>query len=194
VGAGVGVPTCPRQQPAAPAVTAAGFTALYDHCLESGLKARLGFSAVDGGQSFSVSCYVPVPASTTAAAGKRRRRHHRRRKRGRAATSAPEGLARVCPPSVADAAAPSPPPTQATSSPPSPEIASPPAKKTSKRRNEIELLRDCDDYDGDDELLLSPPPSRTQPASSTSTPISPPHQATLPPNSPPTAAVPPVPI
>ncbi len=159
MGAGAGVSTCPRQQPAVPAVTAADFTALYDHCIASGLKARLVFSAVAGGQSFTVSCHVPVPASTTAVAGKRRRRHRRRQKRGRAATSAPDGPARVCPPSVADTAAPSPPPTQAPSPPPSPEITSPPVKKTRKRRNEIELLRDCDDYDGDDKLLLSPLPS-----------------------------------
>jgi hypothetical protein len=142
VGAGAGVSTCPRLQPAVPAVTAANFMTLYYHCFASGLQARLVFSAVARGQTFNVSCHVPVPASTTAVAGKPRRHHRRRRKRGGATTSAPESPARVRPLSLANTAAPSPPPTQALSPPPSPEIASPPAKKTRKRRNELELLRD----------------------------------------------------
>ncbi len=152
VGVGAGASTCPKQQPAVPAVTAADFTALFDSCLAGGLKARLVFSAVAGGQTLTLSCHLPVPASTTAVAGKRRRRRHRRRrKRGRAAISAPEDQARVSPPIRSNPTAPTLP--QAPPLFPSLEIASPPAKKIRKRRNELELLRD---YDGEDELLLSP--------------------------------------
>jgi hypothetical protein len=53
--------TCLQQQPA---VTTADFTALYDRCLASGLKARVVFSYVDGHQTLSISCTFPAPASS----------------------------------------------------------------------------------------------------------------------------------
>ncbi len=61
-----------KQQPAA---IAADFTALYDWCLASGLKARVVFSHAAGRQTLTISCNFPAPAETTAAAGKRRCRH-----------------------------------------------------------------------------------------------------------------------
>ncbi len=132
VGVGAGASTCPRQQPAVPAVTAADFTALFDSCLAGGLKARLVFSAVAGGQTLTLSCHLPVPALTTAVARKRGPccRHRRRRKRGRAAISAPEDQAHVSPLIPSNPAAPTPP--QASPLWKSPEIAPPPAKKTGK--------------------------------------------------------------
>jgi hypothetical protein len=62
--------TCPG-----PAVTAAEFSALYERCLASGLKARLVVSHAAGCQAIMVSCSIPVLAVTATAAG---RRHHRR--------------------------------------------------------------------------------------------------------------------
>jgi hypothetical protein len=44
----------------------------------------------------------------------------------------------------------------------SPEIVTPPKKKPRKWRNEVELLRDCDESS---EIFLSPPPSRDSPPS-----------------------------
>jgi hypothetical protein len=49
----------PLQQPA---VSAEDFTALYERCLASGLKARVVFSHAAGCQTISVSCTFPVPA------------------------------------------------------------------------------------------------------------------------------------
>ncbi len=87
-------PSSPAQQPA---VLAAEFTALYDRCLASGLKARVVLNYTAGCQTFTVSCSFPVPAETSAAAGRRRRCHRRRRRHGRAATAAPADPARASP-------------------------------------------------------------------------------------------------
>jgi hypothetical protein len=119
--------SCPGQQPA---VIAAEFTALFDRCLASGLKARLVFSHAAGHQVLTVSCNFPVPAANTATAGKRRCCHRRPRRRGRTANVAPDAPARVTTPPIATPAAPSP-----TLGPHllSPETAPPPAKRTRKR-------------------------------------------------------------
>jgi hypothetical protein len=143
--------TPPLQQPA---VIAADFTTLYDRCLASGLKARDVFSHAAGRQTLTVSCIFPAPAETTAAAGKRRRHHRRRRRRGRAATAALDVPARATSPTAAPPAASTPQPEMPTLLP---EIAPPPMKKPRKWRNEVELLRDCDESS---EIFLSPPPSR----------------------------------
>jgi hypothetical protein len=167
--------TRPPQQPA---VIAADFTALYDRCLASGFKARVVFSYAAGRQTLSVSCIYPAPAETAAAAGKRCRRHRRRRRRGRVAAATPVVPARTTPSTavIADASMPHPatpalppeialPPTHSarpTPSPESPDNAPPPVKKPRKRRNEIELLRECRESN---EIFLSPPPGRESPYS-----------------------------
>jgi hypothetical protein len=105
--------------------------------------------------------------------------------RGRATTAACEEPA--LPSSLPVAAAGGDPPLPALSTPPhtsqtlpSPELLTPPAKRTRRRRNEVELLRD---HEEDNELLLSP---FSAPAT--------PHTATLhastPPTTPTTTAVP----
>jgi hypothetical protein len=69
--------TCPGSQPA---VTAADFSALYQRCMASGLKARTVISHAAGCQIFTVSCNIPVPAMTKTVTGRRRCRrllHHR---------------------------------------------------------------------------------------------------------------------
>jgi hypothetical protein len=66
--------TCPGQ-----AVTAAEFSALYERCMASGLKAHLVVSHAAGCQAITVSCSIPVLAVTATAAG--RRRHCRRHRR-----------------------------------------------------------------------------------------------------------------
>jgi hypothetical protein len=132
--------SCPVQQPA---VIAADFLALYNRCLASGLKARLNFSHSAGHQVLTVSCNLPEPAVNLAAAGKRRRRHRRRQRRARAAIAS----ARVSTPPTATPAAPTPaaPSPAVGPCPLSPETAPPPVKRTRKRRNELELLRDWDE-------------------------------------------------
>ncbi len=152
----------PAQQPA---IIAAEFTALYDRCLASSLKAHVVFNHTAGCQMLTVSCSFPVPAETSTTAGRRPRRHRRRRRRGRAATSAPAAPAWATP-----ATAPLPVVSTLLLTTPvqSPETAPPPVKKPRKRKNEVELLRDCRE---DSEILLFPPPSR---GSLTSLPPSPP--------------------
>jgi hypothetical protein len=146
-------PACPEPQPAV--ITAADFSALYQRCMASSLKARVIISHAAGCQVLTVSCSIPVPAVTDTAAG---RRHRRRRRRGRATTAACEEPA--LPSSLPVAAAGGDPPLPALSTPPhtsptppSPEFLTPPAKRTRRRRNEVELLRDHVD---DNEMLLSP--------------------------------------
>ncbi len=65
--------TCPGS-----VVTAAEFSALYERCMASGLKARLVISHAAGCQAITVSCSLPVLAKTAAAAGRRRYRRRRR--------------------------------------------------------------------------------------------------------------------
>jgi hypothetical protein len=48
-----------------PAVTAAKFSALFDRCMVSGLKARWDISHAAGCQVINVSCSLPVTAETT---------------------------------------------------------------------------------------------------------------------------------
>ncbi len=153
---GEGARAVEHTRPPQLAVIAAEFSALYDRCLASGLKARVVFSHAAGRQMLSVSCSFPVPAETTVAAGRRRRRHRRRRRRGRAATAAPVAPAQATPASP-PIAVPSVVSTPQLETPmQSPETAPPPVKKPRKRRNEAELLRDCGESN---EILLSPPPS-----------------------------------
>jgi hypothetical protein len=163
----------PAQQPA---VLAAEFTALYDRCLASGLKARVVLNYAAGRQTFTVSCSFPVPAETSAAAGRRHCRHRRHRRRGRAATAAPADPARASPSTapLPVVAMPRPATPRPTTPVQSPETTPPPVKKTRKRKNEVKLLRDCGE---DSEILLSPPPSRGSltsppPSSPTSPPAS----------------------
>jgi hypothetical protein len=61
---------------------------VVEHCMVSGLKARLVISHAAGCQAITVSCSLPVPAEAATTAGRRRRRH--RRQRGRTATTARE--------------------------------------------------------------------------------------------------------
>jgi hypothetical protein len=73
-----GIPACSGSQPAA--LSVAEFSALYEHCVASGLKASISFRHAAGVQVITVTCNVPVPAATDTAAG--RRRWRRRRKEG----------------------------------------------------------------------------------------------------------------
>jgi hypothetical protein len=120
----------PLQQPA---VSAADFTALYERCLVSGLKACVVFSHAAGCQTLSLSCTFPVPAGSTVAAGKRRRRHRHSRRRGqgrsRAATAAPEVPVPATSPSAASTAVQT---LQSAMPVLSPENAPPPMKKPRK--------------------------------------------------------------
>jgi hypothetical protein len=64
-------PACTGLQPS---VTAADFSALYQHCMASGLKAHVSISHVVGGQVFTVTCMLPaLPAVIDSTAGRRRR-------------------------------------------------------------------------------------------------------------------------
>jgi hypothetical protein len=55
-----------------PAVSTADFTALYEHCLASGLKARVVFSHITGLQIATVSCSLPTTVINDATAVNRR--------------------------------------------------------------------------------------------------------------------------
>jgi hypothetical protein len=171
--------TRPLQQPA---VTAADFTALYDRCSASGLKARVVFSHTAGHQTLTLSCTFPAPAEFTAAAGKRHRRHCRRQRRGRAATAAPGDPDQATSPTAAPTDGPMPQQAILVQSPESPP---PPLKKLRKRRNEVELLRDCNE---NNKMSISPPPIRcstSSPPPSAAFQPSPSSQPTPPSDSPP---------
>jgi hypothetical protein len=153
-----GLPACSGSQPAA--ISAADFSALYECCMASGLKASVKFSHAAGVQVLIVTCNVPDPAATDTAAGRRRRRHRHRRRRRRSATaeceepSPPLSPAAVAAVTTAGSTPPALPPSPpAPPTPPSPETQPPPAKKMRRRRNELELLQDSED---DNELTLSP--------------------------------------
>ncbi len=172
--------SCPEQQPV---VIAADFMALFDRCLASGLKARLIFSHAAGHQVLTVTCNLPAPAVNLAAAGKRRRRHRRRHRRRQRRGRAAKASARVSTPPTATPAAPTPaaPSPALGPCPLLPETAPPPAKRTRKRRNKVELLRD---WDESSEFLFSPLPSRSTSPSPTPLPANLRSQPTPPPNSP----------
>jgi hypothetical protein len=163
-----------------PAVTAAEFLALFHHCMASGLKARMVTSHAAGCQAITVTCNLPASTETTTTAGGRHRRRRHRRWRGRAATAARAVPAQLSSPVAAapmggDISSPS-----VTPPPPSlPKLQPPPAKRTRKRQNEVELLRDSE---VETDLLLSPlscpatPPSNASPpppAPTTPSPASP---------------------
>jgi hypothetical protein len=172
-----GIPACSGSQPAA--LSVAEFSALYERCVASGLKASVSFRHAAGVQVITVTCNVPVPAATDTAAGRRRRRRRHKRRRRRAATAGRQEPVPLSSPSWPAAVAAvftagSTPPARsrtppAPPTPPSPETQSPPSKRTRRCRNELELLRDSED---DNEIILSPlspsgpakPPSATPPS------------------------------
>jgi hypothetical protein len=155
--AGAGEPACPTTQPAPagpapqPAVSSADFSALYEHCLASGLKVRLMFSHAAGIQSITLSCSLPT-ATKIAIAEKRRRR--RRRHQGRRGAAITVGAnTNLLPYTDVAATAVAAPAGCNVSAPSSPEISTPPPKRKRRRCNEVELLQEPE-MDG--ELLLSP--------------------------------------
>jgi hypothetical protein len=138
-----------------PAVSRQDFLALYERCIDSGLRARIVFRHQAGSREVLISCRLCAPPPETCAPANASRR---RRRRNCAPASA---AAYTVQPTVPDAplhtatTQPSPPPPEVTSPA---TIASPPAKRTRKaarRRCEAELLRD-NDSDDDDVLQLSP--------------------------------------
>jgi hypothetical protein len=134
-------PACTGSQPS---VTAADFSALYQGCMASGLKARVTISHVVGCLVFAITCTLPVPAVIDSTAGRRCRCRRRRQRRGRAATAADVELPQPSPPVASTGGNSSQPaPSLPPPAPPPislPEIRSPPAKRTRRRRNEVELL------------------------------------------------------
>jgi hypothetical protein len=135
-----GLPACSGSQRAA--ISAADFSALYQRCVASGLKASVNFSHAAEVQVLTVTCNVPDPAATDTAAGRHRRRRPRRRRRGHAATAACEELALSLPPAAVAAVTTAgstlpalPPLPPAPPSPPSPETQPPSAKKTRRSWN-----------------------------------------------------------
>jgi hypothetical protein len=152
-----GEPACFKPQPV---VSTAEFSALYERCLASGLKARMFFSHAAGMQIVTVTCSLPTTSATDATVVRRRRRRRRHRRRVRAATTAGNSTDGAPPTCTANSAVAAPAGDDPT--PPSPEVTTPPAKRTRKRRNEVELLRDVD---GEGDLLLSPPSCLASPRS-----------------------------
>jgi hypothetical protein len=112
------------------------------------------FSHAAGRQMLTVSCSFPMPAETSVAAGRRRRCHRRRRRRGRAATVAPVAQAWATPTTPSITIPPVVSTPQLVIPMQSPETAPPPVKKLRKRRNEVELLRECGESN---EQSSSPP-------------------------------------
>jgi hypothetical protein len=171
VGTSLGEPAVSRPLPP---VCAADFSALYDRCMQSGLKARVSFNHAAGLQTVTLTCILPDPSTPAATTVKRRRHCRRRTRRDRAAaiTAACDNQSRPQP-SSPGTAAPSCENAQAkTPSPLPPEVAPPPAKRVRKRHNEAELLRESED---ESELLLSP--LSTQAAPVTPPPCTPPSSA-----------------
>jgi hypothetical protein len=155
-----------------PAVSIAEFSALYERCMASGLKAHVVISHATGAQTITLTCNMPASSAAATSGARRRRRCRRRRRRRREATTVgacTEGSLTSTAASATTATAGGSPPT-----PPSPEVMSPPPKRVRRRRNELELLRDAE---GEGELLLSPlsctspsPPSPSPPPSSSPSP------------------------
>jgi hypothetical protein len=137
-------PACYTSQPA---VSIADFSALYERCVASGLKARVVFGHVAGIQTITVTCNLPA-SSAAATTGARRRRRQRRRRVATTMGACTEGNSTDIVASATAATAGGNAPT-----PPSPEAVSPPPKRIWRQRNEVELLRGAE---GEDDLLLSP--------------------------------------
>jgi hypothetical protein len=76
-------PACFKPQPA---VSTADFSALYEQCLASGLKARMVFNQAAGIQVITVTCSLPTSA-TAAIVVRCCRRRRRRQRCGSAATT-----------------------------------------------------------------------------------------------------------
>ncbi len=156
-----GVATCVGETacPSPPtSVSAADFSAFYDRCMQSGLKARMAFNHAAYVQTVTVMCILPATNTPTASAGRRCRRRCRKR-RSRAATATAACESQVPPQPQQDAATPAceTTPLLSTATPPPtspPEIEPPPAMRVRKRRNEAELLREPEE---EGELLLHPP-------------------------------------
>jgi hypothetical protein len=147
-----------------PAVSRLDFLALYERCIDSGLRTRIVIRHQDGSHEISISCRLSAPP-VDAHAPTYARRRRRRRNRAPIAAAASQSASQPAQGARAHST-----PSPTASSPPketSPTtVASPPAKRTrkaAKRRCEAELLRESN---ADDELLLSPiSPARTAPLS-----------------------------
>ncbi len=127
VAASVGEPVYSRS---APSVSAADFSALYELCMKSGLKALVAFHHAAGRQTVTVTCTLPASTTSAAPAGKRRRRRHTRR--GRAAAERDTHMRPQLSSPTATAPACDDPPPRSTPTPP-PVAASPPAKRVRRR-------------------------------------------------------------
>ncbi len=141
-------PACFKPQPA---VSTDYFSALYEQCLVSGLKACVVFSHAAGTQVITVTCSLPTTFATASTVVRRCRRRRRRQRRRHAATSAGDSTY-GSPSTYVAASAIAAPAGRDGPMPSSPEVTTPPAGRTLRRRNEVELLRDVD---GEGDLLLS---------------------------------------
>ncbi len=163
------------------AVLRQDFLALYERCIDSGLRTRLLLRHQAGSNEITISCRLSAPTSDAYAPtdARRRRRQHKR-----APVAAGTSLAPPLDPVIPHPTAPSSPTSTPRGSPPPAETASPPAKRTrkaAKRRCEAELLRDCV---SDEDLQLSPishcrlaPPINPNPAPAVPPPPDPPPAA-----------------
>jgi hypothetical protein len=155
-------PACYTTQPA---VSIAEFSALYERCMASGLKARVVISHAAGAQtSIFRCCYhwceAPQP-STAQTCCHHRGRLHGRNLHGHCSLSDCRHSRRKHPHATHTTFA---------------EAITPPPKRIRRRRNEVELLRGAE---GEDDLLLSPlsctsppPPSSSSSPSRSLTPSS----------------------
>jgi hypothetical protein len=147
-----------------PAVSRLDFLALYERCIDSGLRTRIVIRHQDGSHEISISCRLSVPPVDAHAPAYVRRRRRRRKRAPVAAAASPSASQPAQ--GARTHSTPSPPASSPPKEPSPATIASPPAKRTrkaAKRRCEAELLRESH---ADDELLLSPiSPARTAPFS-----------------------------
>ncbi len=137
-----------------PAVSRQDFLALYERCIDSGLRTRIVFRHQDSSHEISISCRLCAPPVDAHAPANTRRRR-RRRKRAPVAAAA-SSSARQPVQGAPTHSMPSPPTSTLPEEPFPATIASPPAKRTrkaAKRRCEVELLRESN---ADDDVLLSP--------------------------------------
>ncbi len=125
-----------------PAVSRPDFLALYERCIDSGLRTRIVIRYQDSSHEISISCRLSAPPVGAHAPAYARRRR-RRRKRAPVAAAASSSASQ--PAQGARAHSTPSPPTSTPPKEPSPAtISSPPAKRTrkaAKRRCEVELLR-----------------------------------------------------
>jgi hypothetical protein len=118
---------------------------LYERCVDSGLRARVTIRHQTGSQEITISCGI-IALSTDAIdpviGGRRRCRRRWAQTKATASTRAPQpDITLEHPPSPREA------PFPVATSPPTAAATFPPAKRTSKatkRRCEVELLRDDD--------------------------------------------------